>query len=139
MRELKRHAPHPSKIDKTWCGKLKVNSMMLESGFSWDGPEVCSACYARSDHDAAQEAKLIERLQNPDFQMKKRQVLVQLATHLKRILSKSPDFQVAVVVTTTIDGEFVGVASNVDVNRTQAILQAAATPIDHTDHPDLAG
>jgi GTPase len=67
----------------------------------------------------------------------KRESLARLAAAVRDRLTHGDDIEL-VVVTCSTDGEFVGVASTVSVERTEAILRAAATRDDHIDHPSPA-
>ena len=63
----------------------------------------------------------------------KREALAQLAAAVRDQLEHGDDIEI-VVVTCSTDGEFVGVASTVSVDRTESILLAAATRDAHVDH-----
>ena len=66
----------------------------------------------------------------------KRKALAELALALREQLGVGDDIEVVLVVSST-DGEFVGVSSNVPVERAEAIMRAACTRDDHQDHPEL--
>lgn len=67
----------------------------------------------------------------------KREALVRLSAEIRERLAAGDDIEL-VVVTCSTDGEFVGVASTVSVERTEAILRCAATRVDHVDHASSA-
>jgi GTPase len=67
----------------------------------------------------------------------KREALARLAAEVRERLAPGDDIEL-VVVTCSTDGEFVGVASTVSVERTEAILRAAATRDGHADHSGCA-
>lgn len=63
----------------------------------------------------------------------KRKTMAELAGALRQQLDFGDDIELVVVVCSS-DGEFVGVSSSVPLDRTEAILLAAATPDDHVNH-----
>jgi hypothetical protein len=72
-----------------------------------------------------------------DRERKKRELLVRVSRALLELFQPESSIEVVVVVS-TVDGEFVGVSSNVGVDRVESILLAAAIREDHVDHPELA-
>lgn len=144
MKMTKKHVPHPSRPGKTWCGRPRDGTLMVAERFNWEDTDVCGYCYRQGNADAVREAKKLEKVNEVahearvgDYEMQKRQFLAALAYKLRQAFGKDALFQVAVVVTSTVDGEFVGVSSNVGIQRTTELLHCAAIPEGHVDHVEV--
>jgi len=69
----------------------------------------------------------------------KRERLAEISATLRAAINPRGDIEAVVVVVSTKDGEFVGIASNVCTERADAILNAAATRDGHVDHSTEPG
>jgi len=71
-----------------------------------------------------------------EYQTKKRELLTAIARTIQESIERWPDLEV-VVVTSTNDGEYVGVSASVSTERAEDILRCAHTASGHVDHVEL--